>query len=107
MQIAIPSHITISVPKISKPILTHALVAVLSVILFVSLMHYRHAEKHTGPVQVALIDGQKIYFMRPNREIFIMEFDGSRPKFAEKATFRDITYWDWNRDIRHFVKATL
>jgi hypothetical protein len=64
--------------------------------------------KHTNEVRL-IYHGPAthlMWFMRGNGELFAMNFDNP-PDLATGTTFADITYYDDNADMQHFVKARL
>lgn len=67
------------------------------------------SQKHTGPCQVVpqLVHGSCTWLVRPNNEVFEMCFDNPPNWMQIGVAFKDITYTDDNRNMRHFVKATL
>lgn len=106
-------EVRLKVPALNKTFITHFLAVALTVAVMHFAPHIVHPIKHTGPVRVVgtglwvkdTHEGQKIYFQRPNGEVFIMEFDGSKPSFGIGAGIKDLVYHDWNRDVRHFESA--
>jgi hypothetical protein len=72
---------------------------------------YRHIvpeEKHTQTVQMVQIKrndaGHPTWVLvRPNKELFVMEFDNDVPTVGQGVNFKDIIYVD-HGPYRHLVK---
>ena len=64
--------------------------------------------KDTQECQLVFIsvDHHQYYFVRPNSEIFVMNFDNP-PEFRTGLKFHTITYYDDSADQVHFVKAQI
>lgn len=67
-------------------------------------LHRPH--KTTGPVQIQISDGHRVWFVRPNHEVFSTYFDNEFP-FAIGISLKDITYTDARYEHAKFVKAQL
>ena len=100
-----PSELKITLPSKStvKSTTTHTLAVLIALAL--TWFHYHHQIKHTGPCSVVLSSGETIVFARPNREVFLMDFDASKPPLGQNTVLKDIEYFDWNIEKRHFIKA--
>lgn len=81
---------------------------VLALLLGLTGCYGKLHKKHTQQCQLMFVasDGKTFWFMRPNHEIFSMNFDNP-PAFQSDLKFRDITYFDDSADQVHFVKAQL
>lgn len=84
------------------------LVGVLAAALAVGVGHHvaRGTVKHQGPCTVMVNNDGRLWFQRPNGELYSMYFDNP-PAFSVGVKFSDLAYTDDSADMKHFVSATL
>lgn len=70
------------------------------------ISHLHRPTKNTGQVQIQMNDSHRVWFVRPDHEVFSTYFDNEFP-FNPGVTLKNIVYTDAPNEHARFVKAQL